>query len=133
MSKTEHLHEKPLYRQIEDGETFALVVESVLRAKKVNGKPVTDTITVNLKGSKNISILPYFDHEKKTYNREGYQTLAAILVQAMNVNIQSAHQDGMWDSAQQLRYIMAELERLFIQVKEVTHPTRGNVDIDDPL
>jgi hypothetical protein len=50
--------------------------------------------------------------------REGSRVLTSTLVQGLVANIHMAHQQGFRDSAEHLRYIIAELERGFIQVAE---------------
>jgi hypothetical protein len=53
-------------------------------------------------------------------NREGCRCLTQTFLQGLNANIQSAHIRGLWDSAEHLRYIIAELENAFIQPVDIS-------------
>lgn len=44
----------------------------------------------------------------------GVQSMTATLIQGLNCSIQSAHQSGIRDSAEHLRYVISELERAFV-------------------
>lgn len=48
----------------------------------------------------------------------GAKSLSNAFVQGLLGNIHAAHQNGDWDSAEHLRWIMAELERGFVRVVE---------------
>lgn len=53
----------------------------------------------------------------------GTKTLTQCFIQGLVGNIHQAHENGYWDSAEHLRYIIAELERGFSTVAEVS---KGN-------
>lgn len=47
-------------------------------------------------------------------NATGTKLLTQLFIQGLSANIHSAHQTGQRDSAEHLRYIIAELERGFV-------------------
>lgn len=51
--------------------------------------------------------------------KEGSKVLSTVLVQGLVGNIHMAHQEGFRDSAEHLRWIIAELEKGFSAVAEV--------------
>lgn len=56
----------------------------------------------------------HFLQEGGIPTKEGIRPLTQCFIQGLVGNIHSAHQAGYWDSAEHLRYIIAELERGFI-------------------
>lgn len=46
----------------------------------------------------------------------GIKPLTQCFLQGLVGNIHHAHQNGWWDSAEHIRYIISELERGFVQV-----------------
>lgn len=53
----------------------------------------------------------------------GTKVLSNVFVQGLIGNIHQAHQNGFWDSAEHLRYIIAELERGFIEIASTDSST----------
>lgn len=53
-------------------------------------------------------------------NQEGSKVITNVLVQGLVANIHSCHQKGFRDSAEHLRFIIAELERGFIHPAKVS-------------
>lgn len=66
----------------------------------------------------------YFDKEGLP-NKEGTKALSQCFIQGLIANIHQAHQKGLRDSAEHLRYIISELERGFVEVVDVS---KGNID-----
>jgi hypothetical protein len=55
--------------------------------------------------------------------KDGVKPLTLCLTQGLIATIHKAHQEGWWDSAAHLRYIIAELERGFVSVANVGEST----------
>lgn len=55
--------------------------------------------------------------------KEGVKPLTQCFIQGLVCNIHKAHQEGWWDSAEHIRYIISELERGFVQVATVGEST----------
>ena len=62
---------------------------------------------------------PAYYNPDGTLNFPGAKTMSQCFVQGLNANIQSAHENGVWDSAEHLRWIISELEKAFVQVVKV--------------
>ncbi len=56
---------------------------------------------------------PFLRSKSGPPTQGGVKILTQALVQGLAANIHGAHQEGWWDSAEHLRYIIAELERSF--------------------
>ena len=52
--------------------------------------------------------------------KDGIKPLTQCFVQGLVANIHKAHQEGWWDSAEHIRYIIDELQRGFVQVAKVS-------------
>lgn len=61
----------------------------------------------------------YLD-ENQLPTKHGIKPMTQALVQGLIGNIHMAHQKGWWDSAEHLRYVIAELERGFATPAEVS-------------
>lgn len=72
--------------------------------------------------SDNLDKKQYLDKEKLP-TANGSHSLTAAFIQGLVGNIHLAHDKGFRDSAEHLRYIIAELERGFVQVATLT---KGN-------
>jgi hypothetical protein len=72
----------------------------------------------NLDVSQNLNKKEYLN-EKDLPTSKGSQVLTNVLIQGLIGNIHMAHQKGYRDSAEHLRFIIAELERGFIHVANV--------------
>jgi hypothetical protein len=68
---------------------------------------------ISLQLSANLLKEQYFG-EDELPTREGSQCLTIAFIQGLIGNIHYCHQKEQWDSAEHLRYIIAELERGFI-------------------
>lgn len=70
-----------------------------------------------------LDALPPLDSEsyckQGLLTKEGSQVMTNVLVQGLISNIHLAHQKGWKDSAENLRFIISELERGFVQVAEI--------------
>jgi|SRR5690606_32533535 len=83
------------------------------------GKASLREVNVMLELSDNLVREHYFGNDGMP-NYEGGKALTNTLVQGILGNIHSQHQAGIRDSAEHLRYVMAELERGFVEVVEVS-------------
>lgn len=76
----------------------------------------------NLSVSKNLDKKHFID--KNGYPTEkGTKALTQCFVQGLIGNIHNAHKEGFWDSAEHLRYIIAELEKGFVAPANVSKST----------
>jgi hypothetical protein len=53
------------------------------------------------------------DEDAAEFNEKGTKIATIVLIQGLVSNIHAAHQKGLWDSADHLKYIIKELERGF--------------------
>jgi 3',5'-cyclic AMP phosphodiesterase CpdA len=73
----------------------------------------------------NFNLFVFGDLDERVYlkddlpTQEGSAVLSTVLVQGLVGNIHAAHQSGFRDSAEHLRWIIAELEKGFAAVAEV--------------
>ena len=67
----------------------------------------------------------YLD-ETGLVNKEGSKALSTTLVQGLVANIHMAHEKGFRDSAEHLRWIIAELERGFVAIVDIKEIERKN-------
>jgi hypothetical protein len=67
----------------------------------------------NLDISKNVERKNFFDKED-LLTADGSKALSQCFIQGLIGNIHYAHQKGIWDSAEHMRYIISELERGFV-------------------
>lgn len=72
----------------------------------------------NLYPSKELNQDLYKDNEGLP-TKEGSKALANVLIQGLVGNIHIAHEKGFRDSAEHLRWIIAELEKGFVTVANV--------------
>lgn len=70
------------------------------------------TSYTKLQASKDLIIDHYFDQGQ--LNRPGFEAAAQLFVAGLVANIHAAHQCNLWDSAEQLRYIIKKLEEGFV-------------------
>lgn len=70
--------------------------------------------------SENINDNDFFD-EKGYPNKQGYEMLTTAFLAGLNGNIHIAHQQGYRDSAEHLRYIIAQLEEMFILIPTIEY------------
>jgi len=55
----------------------------------------------------------FYDKQNKTITEAGLRAITQTLVYGLMANIHRCHQYGVWDSAEQLRHIIAKLEEGF--------------------
>lgn len=84
-----------------------------------------NSLKFNLKVDANLDRSKYIDEEDLP-NKEGSLIVTNILVHGLIGNIHMAHEKGFRDSAEHLRWIIAELERGFASVAEVKKGTFNN-------
>lgn len=89
----------------------------------------TSVIEMEYKEGENKSTLLntkiYLDLDKKVdenlfykngdFTKEGSKLLTQTFIQGLGANIHTAHNLKTWDSAEHLRYIIKELERIFVE------------------
>lgn len=92
------------------------IVSLHLVKKENNSKPQLSECSIDLIEPEGLT--GYRD-EEESLNKFGVKALSQVLVQGLNANIQGAHQNGIMDSAEHLRYVISELERAFVNVTEV--------------
>ena len=96
---------------------FTAVSTMVLREK--SGTHSTfESVEIKLYLSKNLDPSAYF-------NKDGSRKAASVkpttqcFVQGLLANLHAAHQHGLWDSADHLRYIIQQLEHGFVKIAKV--------------
>ena len=82
-------------------------------------KSKLNTTELLLELSDNLERNAYFD-ETGMPKKDAIKPLSEVLVSGLASNIHYAHQNGMWDSAEHLRYVIMRLEQLFV--------TQGNAE-----
>lgn len=89
----------------------------VLEVEHTEGAKTTKHLATkfNLEVSENLDKSQYIDADGVP-TAAGTKVLTNNFVQGLIGNIHQAHDKGYWDSAEHLRYIIAELERGFIAV-----------------
>ena len=90
-------------------------------------KPVLKEVDVVMDVSKNLDRKAFFD-KKGLPNSDGTKAITNVLVCGLSNNIHQAHQAGLWDSAAHLRYIIAELERQFVQPATAIEATTKDIN-----
>lgn len=95
--------------------TFYFVGTCKLTMLHEKGAPKSGHVAtdVRLDISDNLDKRTYFD-KNDLPTKEGTKPLTQCFVQGLVANIHKAHQEGWWDSAAHLRYIMDELQRGFV-------------------
>jgi hypothetical protein len=72
-------------------------------------------VKFNLDVTPNLDRKQYLDAEGMP-TKDGVKALTQCFVQGLAGNIHAAHQRNQWDSAEHMRYAIAELEKAFVQV-----------------
>ncbi len=103
---------------------FEIEGKCVLKLKHTKGEAKSKHLETkfNLYLSDNLDKSQYLDKEDLP-TANGSKTLTNVFVQGLIGNIHHAHEKGYWDSAEHLRYIIAELERGFIEVTNIDKST----------
>lgn len=91
---------------------------AILTVDVEDGAAKLNNVTISLDLSSNLTRQAYF-HHPGSLTREGAKAMTQAFVQGLVANIHTEHQKGTWDSAEHLRYIIAELERGFKRVVEI--------------
>lgn len=73
----------------------------------------------NIEISKNLDPKSYHRPDD-TLTEIGVKSASSAFIQGLAANIHYAHQHKLWDSADHLRYVIAQLERAFIAVATIT-------------
>lgn len=104
---------------------FKIESKSIITLEYKDGsKSSLKTTEIFLDIPKELDESMYFDKEGLP-NKEGTKALSQCFIQGLIANIHQAHQKGIRDSAEHLRYIVSELERGFVEVVNVS---KGNID-----
>lgn len=98
---------------------FNFKAECVLTLEHNKGKTKHLSTDFNLELSEGLNKDVYLDKEGLP-TKQGSEALTNVFIQGLVGNIHQAHENGYRDSAEHLRYIIAELERGFVAVTEVT-------------
>lgn len=92
--------------------------KSILTLENDGNKKTSRVVSVDIKldYSENIDRSVYL--ENGLPNKLGTKALTQSFIQGLVANIHQAHQKGMWNDAEHLRYIISELERGFAEIVE---------------
>ena len=103
---------------------FEIEGKVVVTLQHIKGEKTVSHIHTdfNLDVSSNLDKSQYQDKDGLP-TAVGSKTLTNAFVQGLIGNIHHAHDKGFHDSAEHLRYIIAELERGFAQVTRLTEST----------
>lgn len=99
----------------------ALSVISVVPKPDGNGSTL-EGVQFSLEMSGELERRAYLDNEDQS-TKLGVHAITSCFVHGLAANIHYAHQSGMRDSAEHLRYVIAELERAFVQNVEIEKGT----------
>ena len=101
---------------------FQIIGKSIVTLEHKKGESTSRHICteVNFGVSDNIDTSGFIDEKEELPNEAGTKALTQCFVQGLISNIHSAEERGYWNSAEHLRYIIAELERGFATVA-ITH------------
>jgi len=86
-------------------------------------RPVLKEVKIDLNVSKNIDKRPYFADGLP--NKDGAKVLRQCFIQGLVTVIRHAHKEGFENEAENMRYIIDELQRSFVAVVytgESTYP-----------
>lgn len=105
---------------------FSFEVKSVLKLAHTPGTKTSTHVSTQfaLYPSKNLDQDKYLNDGLPT--KEGSEVITTVLVSSLVGNIHNAHENGFKDSAEHLRFIIAELERGFATVAIVTEGEFSN-------
>lgn len=83
-----------------------------------------DLTSKHMKTDMRLELSNNLDHKrylnKGLPTKEAIKPLSLCFIQGLVANIHKAHEEGWWDSADHLKYIIKELERGFIEVANVS-------------
>jgi hypothetical protein len=99
--------------------SFEALVTLTLEHKPGNTTSKHVSTEYNLEVSENLERNKYLDDDGVP-TEAGTKALSSVLVQGLVGNIHMAHDCGYRDSAEHLRWIIAELEKGFASVAQVT-------------
>jgi hypothetical protein len=91
---------------------------STVEFEIVNGEPIMHSTSVSMNIPPPLDENQYFDGDGNL-NKFGVQAATATLIQGLIANMHGAHQNGLRDSAEHLRYIISQLEQGFVALVEV--------------
>lgn len=72
---------------------------------------------INLDVSRNLDRKQYLDADDLP-TKDGCKVLTNVFVQGLVANIHHGHEKGFWNDAEHIRYIIAELQRGFVEIAE---------------
>ena len=106
---------------------FGFIVEAKLVLNHEKGWTTSKHVRTDfiLSPSPNLDKKMYFKGDPKEHNltKEGAKVASNVLVSALAANIHQAHQNGDWDSAEHMRYVIQKLEEQFANVANVSKGT----------
>jgi len=91
---------------------------STVEFAMVNGEPTIHSASVSMNIPPPLDENQYFGTDGNL-NKFGVQAATVTLIQGLIANIHGAHQNGLRDSAEHLRYIISQLEQGFVAQVEV--------------
>lgn len=91
---------------------------STVKFEIQDGEPIVNTAQVSMHIPPPLDANQYFGKDG-TLNKFGVQAATITLVQGLIANIHGAHQNGIRDSAEHLRYIISQLEQGFVALVDV--------------
>jgi hypothetical protein len=95
-------------------EAAEFTATSVLTVTPTEGGSSINLVKVYLKISENLNSEVYV-HPDGMPKKPGLNASTHCFIQGLVSNIHVGHQKGIWDSAEHLRFIIAELERGFVE------------------
>jgi hypothetical protein len=108
--------------------SFEVIAMLTLEHKKEDSNKSKHVATdLRLEVSPNLNRAEYLD-EDDLPTKSGAAAMTVTLVQALVANIHHAHQKGFRDSADHLRYIMAELQKGFAETAIVQQGNMKNIN-----
>jgi hypothetical protein len=100
--------------------TIQAVVQLHCTQERPNTKPTASHVDIALDFSKPIDTRAYHIADGVP-NEAGAKAMTQAFVHGLNANIQAAHAAGLIDSAAHLRYVIEQLETLFVSITETTN------------
>jgi len=100
-----------------------LFIESTARVvfKDNDHSGIVEVDAIWVKSHNSDSIEHTIRTESGSLNPEGVKIQTQAFVLGLTSAIHEAHKRGVWDSAEHFRYILAELEKGFVRVSEISH------------
>ena len=96
-------------------------IESSVRVVLSGTEGITKIDAIWVKSNNSDHLEKTIRTETGSLNEAGVRIQTQAFVQGITAAIHEAHQRGVWDSADHLRYIIEELEKGFVRVSDITH------------